>query len=245
MFFQYLLSLGLPVILLLWRVVLRKLHTEMQQDLTPTSIAKVVLCEEASHEVERVEAVQGRTQAVDLLIDNLLEMREPTWIGRFADVLEEQLPAMFHRVIEIRDAFMKEEVFSEFSACICMVSKTVTAEEAFLELEDFEVRLQIPNGAMPKEELVSVSIVLPNKDHPPLGDNFIVAPIVRLDPDGLQFKKPITLTVRHSGVDLKLGNLQIWNKTHPNSKIIMFWLSFNICVTSGQFYTRISTRLTR
>ena len=217
----------------------------MQQNLAPTSIAKLVLCEEASLEVERMETAQGRTQAVDLLIDTLLEMREPKWIGRFSDALEEQLRDLFHRVIEIRDAFMKEEVFSEFSACICMVSKTVTAEEAVLELEDFGVRLQIPHCAMPKEELVSVSIVLPNKDHPPLGDNFIVAPIVRLDPDGLQFKKPINLTVRHSGVDLKLGNLQIWNKTHPNSKIIMFCLSFNICVTSGEFYTRISTRITR
>ena len=188
----------------------------MQQDLAPTSVAKVALCEEASHEVERVEAVQGRTQAVDLLIDTLLEMREPKWIGRFADALEEQLPALFYRVIKTRDAFMKEDIFSEFSACICMVSKTVTVEEATLELKDFGIRLEIPHGAIPKEELVSMSVVSPNKDHPPLGDNFIVAPIVRLDPDGLQFRKPVTLTVRHSGVDLKLRNLQIWNKTQSN-----------------------------
>ena len=198
----------------------------MQRDLIPTSIAKAVLCKEASLEVERVAAAQGRIQAVDLLIDNLLEIREPKWIGWFADALEEQLPAMFHRVIEIRNALMKEEVFSEFSACICMMSKTVTDEEAVLELEDFGVRLQIPHGALPEEELVSVSIVLPNKDHPSLEDNFIVAPIVRLDPDGLQFKKPVTLTVRHSGVDLKLGSLQIWIKRKSNGKIIKFGFYF-------------------
>ena len=135
--FQFVLYSGLPTILLLWRAVLRKLHTEMQQDLAPTSIAKVVLCKEASHEVERVEAAQGRTQAVDLFIDTLLEMRVPKWIGRFADALEEQLPTLFYRMIKIRDALMKEEVFSEFSACICMVSKTVTVEEAIIKLEDF------------------------------------------------------------------------------------------------------------
>ena len=220
-FFKFLPYLGLPNILLLWRAVIRKFHTEMQRDLAPTSIAKLVLCGEASREVERMETAQGRTQAVDLLIDTLLEMREPKWIGRFADALEEQLPDLFHRVIEIRDAFMKEEVFAEFSACICMVSKTVTAEEAILKLEDFGVILEIPQGAIPKEELVSMSIVSPNIDHPPLdmlGDNFIVAPVVRLDPDGLQFKKPLTLTVRHSGTDLKLKNLKIWKKTQPNSK---------------------------
>ena len=181
----------------------------------------------------KVEAAQGRIQAVDLLIDTLLEMREPKWIGWFADVLEEQLPALFHRVIKIRDALMKEEVFSEFRVCTCMVSKTITVKEAILELEDFGVKVEIPQGAIPKEELVSMSIVSTYIDHPPLGDNFIVAPIVRLDPDGLQFKKPITLTVRHSGIDLKLRNLQIWNMTQPNSKIIVrfFFKHYFVLIT--------------
>ena len=227
MFFQYLLYLGLPTILLLWRAVLRKLHTEMQQDLTPTSIAKVVLCEEASREVERMETAKGRIQAVDLLMDTLLAMREPKWIGRFADALEEQLLVLYHSVIKIRDTLMKDEVFSEFSACRCMVSKTVSAEGAIVELEDLGVRLEIPHGAVSKEELVSVSIVSPKKeDHPPLGENFIVAPIIRLDPDGLRFEKPITLTVPHSGVDLKLRNLRIWNKTQSNGKIVSTAISY-------------------
>ena len=220
-FFQYLLHLGLPDILLLWRSVLRKLQTEMQRDLIPTSIAKEVLCKEASLEVEKVAAAQGRIQAVDLLIDNLLEMRDPKWIGWFADALEEQLPALYHRVIKIRDTLMKDEVFSEFSACRYMVSKTVSAKGANVELEDLGVRLEIPQDAIPKEELVSMSIVSPDIDHPPLGDNFIIAPIVRLDPDGLQFKKPITLTVQHSAIDLKMSNLQIWCKTQQKSKIVI------------------------
>ena len=158
-------------------------------------------------------------------------MREPKWIGRFADALEEQLPAMFHRVIKIRDALMKEEVFSEFATCRAMESKTVGVEGAIVELEDFGVRLEIPHGAVPKEELVSVSAVSPKKeDHPPLGDNFIVAPIVKLEPDGLQFKKPVTLKVQHSGVDLTLRNLQIWNKTQPTCKIIVFRYLFYIFI---------------
>ena len=96
------------------------------------------------------------------------------------------------------------------------VSKTITSDGGILELQEFGVHLEIPSGALRGKEDISVSVVSSKEDHPPLGDNFIIAPIVQIEPDGLQFSKPFTLTITHTGNDLKLRNLQVWWKETGN-----------------------------
>ena len=76
------------------------------------------------------------------------------------------------------------------------------------------VRLDIPAQALNKPTEISVSMISRSSDHPPLGDDkFIISPIVRLEPDGLQFLRPVTISVKHSAVELSYRNLQIWTRS--------------------------------
>ncbi|XP_072037235.1 uncharacterized protein [Amphiura filiformis] len=79
-------------------------------------------------------------------------------------------------------------------------------------------QLEIPLGALDKSTKITLSIVSPATDHPPLGDKFIIAPIVRLEPDGLQFLRPVTLTVKHAAVNLALRHLDVWTKNTGRDK---------------------------
>ena len=92
-----------------------------------------------------------------------------------------------------KEDFLKEDLFC---SCRYAVRDTIGSDGGSLELQEFNVYLDIPSGALREKEDISLSVVPTNDDHPPLRDNFIIAPIVQLDPDGLQFLRPVTLTVK-------------------------------------------------
>lgn len=79
-----------------------------------------------------------------------------------------------------------------------------------------QVRLIIPPGALKEDKDISVSVVSPKNDHPPLSD-MIITPMINLEPDGLQLLRPARLKIVHSGVDMRLEDLQIWTKSMTTS----------------------------
>ncbi|XP_072017101.1 uncharacterized protein [Amphiura filiformis] len=93
------------------------------------------------------------------------------------------------------------------------VSELIGPEGGTLGFDDNIAQLIIPPGALEKPTQIVLSIVSPETEHPPLGDKFIIAPIVRLEPDGLQFLRHVTLTVKHAAVDLAPKDLEVWTKT--------------------------------
>ena len=82
-----------------------------------------------------------------------------------------------------------------------------------LEIADDIASLDIPQGALDNTVRISLSIVSPEKNHPPLGDKFIISPVILLEPDGLQFKRPVRLTARHIAIGLKQQNLEVWRQS--------------------------------
>ncbi|XP_072048979.1 uncharacterized protein [Amphiura filiformis] len=80
-----------------------------------------------------------------------------------------------------------------------------------VKMDNNIAHLDIPPGALDKQIQITLSM-LSETDHPTLGDMFIIAPIVRLEPDGLRFLRPVTLTVKHAAVG-RITNLEVWTKT--------------------------------
>ena len=195
---------------LLWRAIVHKTQEELQRLIDPTSVAKSVLSKEDGDQIATTEEFEGRVKAVDELINKLLKLKNLRWTRLFPMALKKQHPDVYAILTEAKSDLLKNEMFSR---CKFNVTDTIDHNGGFLELPEFDVHLEVPPGAIPEEETLSVSIVTPDHDHPPLGNNLILAPMVLLEPDGIPFQKPITLTVGHSGVDLKLRHLQVWYKT--------------------------------
>ena len=210
--------LGLPDMVLLWRAIVRQTYETLHRHINPTSVAGSVLLEEDAKEIAQTEWNKGRSQAVDQFIYKLLKLKDLRWTNTFPIALKKQRPEVFDVVTKAKDDLLKEDVFSR---CRYTVSDLVSTDGGILELQQFDVRLEIPGGALRKEEDISMSIISPKDGHPPLNDNFILAPMVVLEPDGHQFLKPVTLTVKHSGIDLKLRHLQVWKKTGMKGTIIL------------------------
>ncbi len=93
------------------------------------------------------------------------------------------------------------------------VTLHIGPEGGTLSIANDIVKLQIPPDALSEQRLIKLSIVSPETDHPPLDNKFIIAPVVRLEPDGLMFSKPVTLTAKHAAVDLNITNLEVWTKS--------------------------------
>ena len=210
--------LGLPDRLLLWRAILRRTHGVLRRHVNPTTVTCSVLNEDDVKQLAHIEREQGRLQAVDQLIYKLLKLKDQDWTNSFPNALKTHHPGVYDAVTKARKDLLKEEVFT---SCKYNVSKAITSDGGILELQEFGVSLEIPAGALRGKEDISVSVVSSMNDHPPLGDNFILAPVVQLEPDGLQFFRPVTLTVTHPSDDLKLRNLQVWYKT-GNKGMIKF-----------------------
>ena len=204
---------------MLWRAILRKTHEILRRHINPTAVTSSVLHEDDVKQLAHIEREQGRLQAVDQLIYKLLKLQDQGWTNSFRNALKTQHPEVIGAVTKAGEDLLREDVFTRcvkediFVQSKYIVSKTITSAGGILELQEFGVRLEIPAGALRGKEDISVSVVSSIDDHPPLGDNFILAPMVQLEPDELKFSRPITLTVQHSGVDLKLKNLQVWSKT--------------------------------
>ena len=173
--------------------------------------------EEDANHIAQTEQNEGCLLAVDQLFNKLLKLKDLRWTKLFPFALKTQCPHVFDIVTTVQILLLKEDVFCR---CRYTVGDTITSDGGILELQQFGVSLEIPTNALSKEEDISVSVVSPSDDHPPLGDHFILAPMILLEPDGLQFHRPVTLNVRHSGVDLKRTNLQVWKKT--GNKGMMF-----------------------
>ena len=211
--------LDMPGVLLLWRAVVRQTHDVLRKHINPTNVAQSVLSEDHANQIAQTERHEGRLQATDQLIDILLKLKDLRWTNLFPIALQMQHSEVYDKIKEVKEGLLEKDVFSK---CRYTVGDTVSSDGGILELQEFDVRLEIPAGALNEKEYISVSVVSPNDDHPPLGDNFIIAPMVMLEPDGLQFLKPITLSVKHSAVDLKLRNVQVWNKTGDKGTVIRF-----------------------
>ena len=211
--------LGLPDRLLLWRAILRQTHEVLRRHINPTAVSSSLLHEDDVKQIAHIERGEGRLQAVDQLIYKLLKLQIQDWMKSFRNALKTQHPEVSDAVTKAGEDLLREGVFTRcvkadiFLQSKYIVSETITSAGGILELQEFGVRLEIPAGALSGKEDISVSVVSSIDDHPPLGDNFILAPMVQLEPDGLKFSRPITLTVQHSGVDLKHRNLQVWSKT--------------------------------
>ena len=82
--------------------------------------------------------------------------------------------------------------------------------------------IRIPRGAIPEGELAEITITVywDRTYYPPLQENdFVIGPTIHCEPDGFKFKKPVTITIPHSAVQINEKLLQIWTK-ESNGKYI-------------------------
>ena len=81
-------------------------------------------------------------------------------------------------------------------------------------LSNTGVSLRIPSDAIPEESMTELTVsVLWNGEHPKLNDNqSIIGPTVLLEPEGMQFVKPVELITPHSSTCLESTGLQVWQK---------------------------------
>ena len=193
------------------------MHETLRRRINPTRVAVSVLLEEEANQIAQTKQNEGRLQAADQLIDKLLKRNHLRWTNTFPTALKDQHPEVFDEVIKAREDLLVEDAFSR---CRYTVGDTIGPDGGSLELQDFDVHLEIPAGALLEKEDISMSVISPKDGHPPLNDNSIIAPIVMLEPDGLQFLRPTKLKTKHSGIDLKYNHLQVWRKTGNKGKNI-------------------------
>ena len=92
------------------------------------------------------------------------------------------------------------------------MTSEITASGAELCLEALGVRLQIPENAISKEEVVPVTLSLPvGNDLPPIDDDHsLICPVVKCEPEGTKFSKPAILTLPSYAVEDDACNVTIW-----------------------------------
>ncbi|XP_072018928.1 uncharacterized protein [Amphiura filiformis] len=123
---------------------------------------------------------------------------------------------------------------SEFSGTLYTVSKVIGPQGGCLGvIANDSVQLDIPSGALTESKRITLYIESPEASHQPLRHELIIAPVVRLEPDGLQFLRPVTLTVKHAAVGLGLDGLRVWTTTTGHGR-----------PTKWQRFSTADTRLT-
>ena len=96
-----------------------------------------------------------------------------------------------------------------------------------IEVDDTNASVKISQGAIPEGESVeiTVSVLWDRRYYPPLQENdFVIGPAIHCEPDGILFKKPITVTIPHSAVNVNTRNLLIWTRQSNGKSSILFVL---------------------
>ncbi|XP_072051074.1 uncharacterized protein [Amphiura filiformis] len=84
-----------------------------------------------------------------------------------------------------------------------------------ISIDDSCARLKIPAGALPKGQGKLITIGLDWMQEPPLEDNqWVIGPSMQCEPDGLQFEKPVTLSLEHSAINITTSDVIILSKSN-------------------------------
>ncbi|XP_072050264.1 uncharacterized protein [Amphiura filiformis] len=85
-----------------------------------------------------------------------------------------------------------------------------------LSIDGSCAKLKIPPGALPKGQGKLITIGLDWMQEPPLQDNqWVIGPSMQCEPDGLQFDKPVTISLEHSAANITTCDVIIISK--PNA----------------------------
>jgi hypothetical protein len=94
--------------------------------------------------------------------------------------------------------------------------------------DDICLELKIPEEVVNKPDFFNISTNLADQNQeqlPPLEDGYLFAsPVIRCDPDGLEFKKPALLTIPFSATINSTDKLQIWCRTKSRGIVGIFCL---------------------
>ena len=113
-------------------------------------------------------------------------------------------------------------------------SAVIDSNGGMVQLND--ARLQVPEGALPKGKEHTISISLHNGNEngaPVLSDNaMLIGPWVHCEPSGLQFLKPVTITLPHSARNILQRNIKILMSSEIGKKrvriiISCFWFKYS------------------
>ncbi|XP_072051078.1 uncharacterized protein [Amphiura filiformis] len=86
-----------------------------------------------------------------------------------------------------------------------------------LSIDGSCARLKIPPGALPKGQGKLITVSLDWVQDPPLQDNqWVIGPSIQCEPDGLQFNKPVTISLEHSAVNITTGDVIIISKSNTH-----------------------------
>ena len=105
-------------------------------------------------------------------------------------------------------------------------SATLDYKSTFVEVPETGVRLDVPEGAIPKGETqyIRLSVHWGIDEHPSLENNqFVIGPTICCEPDGTTFSKPVTLTLPHSARNITSRNLTVWTKASKSKYSVFLW----------------------
>ena len=108
-----------------------------------------------------------------------------------------------------------------------MITCGVTSKGGKLCIPGTSIELSVPEGAIPPEKTIDISISLPlDRDPPPLdNDHLMITPIVKCEPDGFRFLKPAELTLPSYAGKVDSQKVTLWTKSSSTGRQI--FLQFN------------------
>ena len=131
-------------------------------------------------------------------------------------------------------SFLKSEVkaitgavgTTTISQSIDEITCIVTSSGRELSLPAVGVSLDIPAGAIAKDDVIEVSISLPVVERfsacPPLQDDHtLICPIVRCKPESVMLLKPATLTLPSCAVNGGELNVTMWKKPSSGMSVCL------------------------
>ena len=100
---------GISDIVLLWRAIVRQTYEVLQRLINPTTIAGLVLPEENANQIDQTERNEGRLQAVDQLINKLMNLSDISWTKLLPLALRKYHPEVFEIVAMAKEDILKEQ----------------------------------------------------------------------------------------------------------------------------------------
>ena len=96
----------------------------------------------------------------------------------------------------------------------------VTSRGGELCIPGTGIHLFIPEGAIPAEKTIDITLSLPlDRDPPPLDDDHLmITPIVKCKPDGFRFLKPVELTLPLYAGKVDPRKVTLWTKSSSTGK---------------------------
>ena len=107
-------------------------------------------------------------------------------------------------------------IFSEFLEYITSDRCELDSRGGTLSLQEIGVTLEVPEGSLERETPADVSMTL-HQGCPPLDDDHLMlTPIIKCGPPGVEFNRPVTLSLPHSEddyEDIKKEDISLWYKS--------------------------------